>query len=71
MDAGGAAYEVLLATKRVLRGARSTLRPLTHRCGGESMGWLKKLWKKLTKPMAMRDDTRHGPQGGPYGGPLK
>jgi len=36
------------------------------------MAWLKRVWRKLTTPMAVRDDTRHGPQGGgPYGGPLK
>jgi hypothetical protein len=29
--------------------------------------WLKKVWKKLTKPIAERDETKYPPQGGPYG----
>jgi hypothetical protein len=33
--------------------------------------WLTKFWKRITKPRAVRDETRYPPQGGPYGGPLK
>jgi hypothetical protein len=32
---------------------------------------LETFWSRITKPMAVRDETRYPPQGGPYGGPLK